>query len=577
MAVVLRFGPPDQGIPFRLNTRYTQENNTLSGGPMRQLLLALSLVLALLSGCSDDKKTATPHDAVPSDCAGASCDTQDVIDLSRMDLEDVAPPPPLAACAPLEPVAHLDPVEVVGDGSAASCDEGSLRAAVDAINQEHGGTIAFDCGGEHTITLTSALFLDAGSSTEATPILIDGGGVITLSGGGTTRILDLEHYTQLLIQSITLREGFVADEADGDPADSGAAIRHPWYGTLHAIDVRFEDNHCQSMEGEIGGGAVFAGGLSDAVFSGCVFVGNSASNGGGLQNRGSNLTLINSVFQGNGALSVGDGQFGNGGGVYIDGMNYDDPGDLTVCGTIFRENTAMTHGSGMFSYFYPGSNSTIELSVFDGNRFGNPAAGSGGLYHEAAPLTLRNTTLSNHVTGDHAGGLFLGSGSTATITNCTFANNRVVSNGAGIFNGAASADLINCTFTGNDADYGPAIFKGQNAAMTLTNTVFANNTTANQYSATSCHEPMGDGGGNLQWPANKNNGNPDPPCVDGITFADPVLQPLADNGGTGQTSALGAGSAAIDFGTGVGCPETDQRGMPRVGACDSGAFEFQGE
>jgi hypothetical protein len=37
--------------------------------------------------------------------------------------------------------------------------------------------------------------------------------------------------------------------------------------------------------------------------------------------------------------------------------------------------------------------------------------------------------------------------------------------------------------------------------------------------------------------------------------------------------ALGAGSPAIDVA--ADCPATDQRGKPRVGLCDSGAYEVQ--
>jgi len=55
---------------------------------------------------------------------------------------------------------------------------------------------------------------------------------------------------------------------------------------------------------------------------------------------------------------------------------------------------------------------------------------------------------------------------------------------------------------------------------------------------------------------------------------DPLLGPLADNGGDTLTHALLPGSSAIDAG-GPDCPPpaTDQRGEPRVGACDIGAYE----
>ena len=473
----------------------------------------------------------------------------------------------------LAPVDAIEPVQTVGTGSAASCTEQALRDAVLAVNAG-GGTVTFDCGGEHTITLTSSLPIESGA--EHT-IVIDGGGDITISGGETTRIFDLDNHTNFVVQRVTLADGFVPagePEVTNRPLNSGAAIRHPWFGTLKAIDVRFENNHCASRDKEIGGGAIFAGGLTEAVLSGCTFVNNSASNGGGILNRGTTLTIVDSTFRDNGALSTGDGQYGNGGGVYIDGMDYENPGGaFTMCGTAFVGNTAMTHGSGMFSYFYEGSQSTITDCVFDGNKFGNPESGSGALYHEAVPLYLSGTTFSNHTTGEHAGGIFIGQNTVAEITNCTFANNRVLGNGAGIFNGAATASFTNCTFSGNDADYGPAIFKGQSASITLKNTIFANNTTANQYSATSCHEAMTDGGGNMQWPPTKASGNDDQPCVEGITFADPMLAPLADNGGISQTFALGAGSPAIDFAS--ACPQTDQRGLPRSQPCDTGAFETQ--
>ncbi|MGH2676523.1 MAG: choice-of-anchor Q domain-containing protein, partial [Actinomycetota bacterium] len=52
----------------------------------------------------------------------------------------------------------------------------------------------------------------------------------------------------------------------------------------------------------------------------------------------------------------------------------------------------------------------------------------------------------------------------------------------------------------------------------------------------------------------------------------PLLGPLADNGGPTQTHALLAGSPAIDA-AGPGSPSTDQRGAPR-GTPDIGAYEL---
>jgi hypothetical protein len=527
----------------------------------KKILWCLVAAFPLAAGCGDGgngNEDAT-QDTVPDGAPDAPDTEPDgVPDL----VPDVIPEVDGTSGCPerLEPQEPMGDVHVVGDGTTASCTEEALRAAVETVNGvETGGTVTFDCGGEHTITLSSALTVTA-------PLMIDGEDTITLSGGESTGVLDLDHYTDLVVQRLTI--------SDGRVEDFGAGIHHPWYGTLTAVDVTFVNNHCTSRDPEIGGGAVFAGGLSEAVFSGCVFTGNSASNGGGILNRGSTLTIVDCVFTNNATTSSGDtGQVGNGGGLYIDGMNYDDPGDFIMCGTVFEGNHANQHGSAVFSFFYEGSSSFVDRCLFRNNDFdGSPTGGAGGFYHQAVHLTMTNSTIAGNRSDKHAAGIFIGSGSSADIVSCTFEGNRVPEVGAALFNGASPVTITNCTFANNDADYGPAIFKGEDASFTVTNTIFAYNTTPNQYSALACHDTLNDGGGNVQWPDVKESGNPDNPCTEGILFADPLLQPLADNGGPTPTMALGEGSPAIDIGD--GCPDTDQRGEPRNGPCDAGAYEY---
>lgn len=57
-----------------------------------------------------------------------------------------------------------------------------------------------------------------------------------------------------------------------------------------------------------------------------------------------------------------------------------------------------------------------------------------------------------------------------------------------------------------------------------------------------------------------------------------MLGPLASNGGPARTHALRDSSAALDAGTSVGAPVTDQRGVvrPQGSAVDIGAFEKGG-
>jgi hypothetical protein len=82
-----------------------------------------------------------------------------------------------------EPISSADTSDAttVGDGSPASCTESALDAALESNN----GALRFDCGEEpHTITVTSEKGITSS-------LIIDGGGLITLGGGETTRILAL--------------------------------------------------------------------------------------------------------------------------------------------------------------------------------------------------------------------------------------------------------------------------------------------------------------------------------------------------------------------------------------------------
>src|SRR5919197_317241 len=56
--------------------------------------------------------------------------------------------------------------------------------------------------------------------------------------------------------------------------------------------------------------------------------------------------------------------------------------------------------------------------------------------------------------------------------------------------------------------------------------------------------------------------------------ADPLLLPVANNGGPTDTMALAGASPAIDAGDPAACPPLDQRGVARLGVCDIGAFEY---
>src|SRR5437867_3527492 len=69
---------------------------------------------------------------------------------------------------------------VVGTGTSASCTEAALNACLPG-GGSFDGTVTFNCGGTATITVTSTKLIGADTT-------IDGGSVMTLSGGGAVMV-----------------------------------------------------------------------------------------------------------------------------------------------------------------------------------------------------------------------------------------------------------------------------------------------------------------------------------------------------------------------------------------------------
>src|SRR3954469_23868210 len=87
---------------------------------------------------------------------------------------------------------------VVGTGTPESCTEAALDAALAG-----GGTVTFNCGPSPvTITVTS-------TKTVAINTTVDGGGKITISGGGTVEIFMVNRGVILNVHALVLRHGYV--------------------------------------------------------------------------------------------------------------------------------------------------------------------------------------------------------------------------------------------------------------------------------------------------------------------------------------------------------------------------------
>jgi hypothetical protein len=262
---------------------------------------------------------------------------------------------------------------------------------------------------------------------------------------------------------------------------------------------------------------------------------------GGILNNGS-LTLEDSIVRNN-RVGAASNEFWKGGGGIYNGER----STLVLRRSTLRGNTTqLVDGGGLYAFF----NTTIvvDASTIEGNTAGNV----GGGIRSLGNITLTNSTLSGNTSTAWYGGAAFHTDGVMQLVNSTVTNN--VSNPSG------PAALFVGTFT------------SAGATLRLTNTIVANNTSAGCFAgffgsgavvlASGGHNVASDGSCNLAAAGDR-------PGVD------PLLGPLANNGGSTATHALLPGSPAIDAADAAACPATDQRGVarPRGAGCDVGAFE----
>lgn len=276
-------------------------------------------------------------------------------------------PNPEASCSVPAEAGLADvstPTTVVGTGSAESCTSAAVVAAVAG-----GGVITFDCGPDPvTITLeeTARIFNDTGPE-----IVIDGGGLVSLSGAGQRRILymntcdeeqnwttpncDDQDHPRLTLQNITFVDGNSRAETE---YDGGGAV---WVrgGRVRVVNARFFNNVCADTGPDVGGAGLRVFSQHDGqpvyvvntTFGGAEGFGNTCSNGGGLSSIGVSWTIINSLLSHNRAIGNGGNPAqsgtpggGSGGAIYNDGNTM----TLSLCGTRIEHNEVVQHGNAIF-------------------------------------------------------------------------------------------------------------------------------------------------------------------------------------------------------------------------------------
>jgi hypothetical protein len=308
------------------------------------------------------------------------------------------------------------PDRVVGNGRPASCTSAAVVRAVAA-----GGVITFDCGPRPvTIVMRST----ARVIKTRHRVVLDGGGLITLSGAGKRRILFSDTcagvwsthdcvnqpYPRIVVQNITFKDGY-----DGTPQATCTRTPSCWYGGVDgggaiyaeggqfkAVNSRFLDNRCYAYGPDLGGGAIRALAQYEnrpVYITGDTFRRGRCSNGGALSSIQVQWKILNSRFIGNKAIgwganpaATGTQGGGSGGAIYIDGKN----NDVLIAGTVLKENTAREGGGAVFDVVNSGWGAlTFNRSHLHHNLSGRFQTYPGIYYaldgKDAVPLMIKST------------------------------------------------------------------------------------------------------------------------------------------------------------------------------------------
>lgn len=261
-------------------------------------------------------------------------------------------------------------------------------------------------------------------------------------------------------------------------------------------------------------------------------VSNGSGLGGGIHVGGGILEMSDSEIRRNSGGELSFGSRGEGGGVYNASTNF-----LVRCH--IASNFAPTSGGGLANI---------------GNL----------LVHES--LLLDNRAGSHGTSPGLGGGAYLQSGS-AEFVNCTLTGNTTFQTsgeaGAALHNGADCLVRF-CTIAENG---GPS-----NVMVYASNPVRLLGSLIAQHSAgTNLGGAIQDLGHNISSDASVLLPGPG-----SLTSTDPLLHPLADNGGPTWTMGIGLDSPALNNGGSEAVPAVDQRGRarPQLQIADSGAYEL---
>lgn len=413
---------------------------------------------------------------------------------------------------------------------------GSLRAAIADVAP--GDTIAFTLDTPNTITLTTDELLIDKSLTITGP----GSDLLTVKRSGAKGTSDFGIFQ--------IGAGDLTVTISGLTISNGSAMN---------FDT-----------GRTNGGGLDNESSGKVTISKCVFNANQAYfDGGGVCNDyySGALDLTDCLLTENSTVK------GDGGGLAATGEN-----QATLLRCTVSSNISGYDGGGIYNGY--GAMTITDSTISDNLLPVGTTIASGAGIENIGTLGILRCTIANNTNGKQSGG-GLSSGGELTVTNSTFFGNSAVDDGGAII-AANVATFSDCTITENTASdtYNEIGYpNGGGGICAYTSVMLKNTIVAGNHSATTApdisgyitsqgYNLIGDGTGGFSLI---------PAVGDQIGTSaapiNPLLGPLADNGGLTQTSALLEASPAIDAGD-PDAPEHDQRGYDRQDAApDIGAFE----
>ncbi len=374
-------------------------------------------------------------------------------------------------------------------------------------------------------------------------VIINGTGsrFSAIDGMGEDRVFDVRNGAHLILNDVTVRNGFVF---------------------IEVIDPDIFTIREDYSSDEAGGGIKVD--RAALTLNRVAVVKNAASVGGG------GIDILSSDVEINASRIHDNNVVGFGGGLSIMNSRVD-INDSAITKNINSGQTII-FGGGIFNSASDGGDYlNITRSTISGNR---ALRDGGGIYHQFGALKIVNSTISTNTAGKWGGGLF--NADTLFWTDVDLIHTTITKNDA---IGNINETTQNQQFP--DEPKGGGIYNraqtGQNGAahMRLLNSIVADNDLGddcyNDVTTSNTKKAVIEKIGTLISDESCLNLN-ESPATDGAAN----LGPLVFNGGGAETHALLNTSDALNVGKIEYCPDHDQRRFERRGltSCDSGAYEF---